>query len=96
MEPTDSEIETFIAVSDLTREEAIQWLKAYDNDPEKCANAWLDDPGSLQKKVRSAVEFDHAFRYTAAKIGDTAFSDQLGRGAVPLGQQWYWWSTSAM
>ncbi|KAL9612101.1 MAG: hypothetical protein Q9167_003288 [Letrouitia subvulpina] len=57
MEPTDQDIESFIAVSDLTREEAIQWLKAYDNDPEKCANAWLDDPGSLQKKVRSAVEF---------------------------------------
>ncbi|KAL9035880.1 MAG: hypothetical protein Q9214_006388, partial [Letrouitia sp. 1 TL-2023] len=42
---------------------------AYDNDPEKCANAWLDDPGSLQKKL-SQTNWDEAqFHSDNAGIG---------------------------
>ncbi|KAL8752817.1 MAG: hypothetical protein Q9199_005484 [Rusavskia elegans] len=46
-------METFVAITGEPESTATEWLKLYNNDPEKAINAYLDDPGLLERKKQS-------------------------------------------
>lgn len=48
-------METFVAITGEPESTATEWLKLYNNDPEKAINAYLDDPGLLERKVAASV-----------------------------------------
>ncbi|CAO1603963.1 hypothetical protein XANCAGTX0491_007537 [Xanthoria calcicola] len=46
-------MDTFVAITGEPESTAAEWLKLYYNDPEKAINAFLDDPGLLERKKQS-------------------------------------------
>ncbi|KAI4151486.1 MAG: hypothetical protein L6R39_002028 [Caloplaca ligustica] len=64
MGPTSDAIAQFSAISCLPNNIAADWLQLlgptetqqlFDNDVDKTINAFLDDPDTLQKKVREII-----------------------------------------
>ncbi|KAL9015213.1 MAG: hypothetical protein Q9173_000149 [Seirophora scorigena] len=56
MGPSSDALAHFAAISCLPDNIAADWLKLFDNDVEKTINAFLDDPHTLNKKVRFSFE----------------------------------------
>lgn len=48
MAPTISQIQDFVNITDITAKEAERWLKAYDCNTDKAANAYFDEGGVLK------------------------------------------------
>ena len=48
-------VENFTAITGLPENTATEWLKLYNNDPEKAINAWIDDPDLLERKVATST-----------------------------------------
>ncbi len=48
-------MDTFVAITGEPESTAAEWLKLYNNDPEKAINAFLDDPGLLERKVAASA-----------------------------------------
>ncbi|KAL9640894.1 MAG: hypothetical protein Q9204_000514 [Flavoplaca sp. TL-2023a] len=51
-------VENFTAITGLPENTATDWLKLYNNDPEKAVNAWIDDPDLLERKSARDMTVD--------------------------------------
>ncbi|KAL8900195.1 MAG: hypothetical protein Q9192_001199 [Flavoplaca navasiana] len=61
MGPSWDVVEKFTAITGLPENTATDWLKLYNNDPEKAINAWIDDPDLLERKKRSNIYDESQF-----------------------------------
>ena len=53
MGPTNAQIRDLVTITSISLKESEKWLKAYENNVEKAANAYFDEGGVLKAQAVS-------------------------------------------
>ncbi|KAL8671836.1 MAG: hypothetical protein Q9168_003676 [Polycauliona sp. 1 TL-2023] len=67
MGPSRDAVDSVAAITGLSESTATEWLKLYNNEPEKAINAFLDDPGILERKDQEEQEMQEAIALSTSQ-----------------------------